>query len=102
MVLQRSISPNTTLRTQIKYFHLKFRSKIVSAEVLHDVVFSSLLSLPVFLDLTFTLAASTLYHESILGHSSRLVAEINNPPNVRRRLRRQWPSDLPQPADEEG
>jgi hypothetical protein len=36
---------------------------------------------------------------SILGHNNRLVVEINNPPAVRRRLKRQWPSDLPQPDD---
>jgi hypothetical protein len=40
---------------------------------------------------------STLYRQGILGHSDRLVAELGNPPNVRRRLRRQWPSDLQQP-----
>jgi hypothetical protein len=44
---------------------------------------------------------STLYRQSILGHYNRLAAEISNSPNVRRRLRRQWLSDLPQPADEE-
>jgi hypothetical protein len=43
---------------------------------------------------------STLYQQSVLGHNNRQVAEISNPPNVRGRLRRQWPSDLPQPADE--
>jgi hypothetical protein len=43
---------------------------------------------------------STLYHQSVLGHNNRRVAENSNPPNARRRLRRQWPSDLPQPADE--
>jgi hypothetical protein len=43
---------------------------------------------------------STLYHQSLLGHSNSLVAEINNAPNVRRRLRTQWSSDLPQPANE--
>jgi hypothetical protein len=43
---------------------------------------------------------SILYHQSVLGHNNRLVAEIINPPNVRRRLRRQWSSDLPQPADD--
>jgi hypothetical protein len=37
---------------------------------------------------------STIYHRSILGHNNRLVVEISNPPTVRRRLRRQWPSDL--------
>jgi hypothetical protein len=42
---------------------------------------------------------STSYHQSILGHNSRLVVEINNPPTVRRRLKKQWPSDLPQPAN---
>jgi hypothetical protein len=45
---------------------------------------------------------STLYQQSVLGNNNRLVAEISNPPNVWRRLRRQWPSDLPQPADEKG
>jgi hypothetical protein len=30
---------------------------------------------------------STLYHESILGHNNRLVAEISNPPNVMRKLK---------------
>jgi hypothetical protein len=43
---------------------------------------------------------STLYHQSVLGCNNRLVAGNSNPPNARRRLRRQWPSDLPQPADE--
>jgi hypothetical protein len=43
---------------------------------------------------------STLYLQSVLGHNSRLVVGNSNPPNARRRLRRQWPSDLPQPADE--
>jgi hypothetical protein len=43
---------------------------------------------------------STNYHQSILGHNNRLVVEISNPPTVRRRLKRQWPSDLPQPADD--
>jgi hypothetical protein len=44
---------------------------------------------------------STFYHESMLEHNDRLAAEISNPPNVRRRLRRQGLSNLPQPADEE-
>jgi hypothetical protein len=43
---------------------------------------------------------STIYHQNILGHNNRLIVEISNPPNVRGRLRRQWPSDLPQPADD--
>jgi carbonic anhydrase len=43
---------------------------------------------------------STLYHQSVLEYNKRLVAENSEPPNARRRLRRQWPSDLPQLADE--
>jgi hypothetical protein len=35
---------------------------------------------------------TTLYHQRVLGHNDR--------PKVRKRLRRQWPSDLSQPADE--
>jgi hypothetical protein len=41
------------------------------------------------------------YQQSVLGHNSRLVAENSKQPNAGKRLRRQWPSDLPQPADEE-
>jgi hypothetical protein len=40
---------------------------------------------------------STRYHQSILGHNNRLAEEISNT----RRLRREWPSELPQPTDEE-
>jgi hypothetical protein len=36
----------------------------------------------------------------MLGHNNRLVVEMSKPPTVRRRLKRQWPSDLPKPADE--
>jgi hypothetical protein len=43
---------------------------------------------------------STLYHQSVLRHNSRLVAENSKQPNAGKRLRRQWPSDLPQTADE--
>jgi hypothetical protein len=32
---------------------------------------------------------STLYHQSVLGHNNRLVAENSNPPNASRRLRTQ-------------
>jgi hypothetical protein len=42
---------------------------------------------------------STSYHQSILGHNNRLVVEMSKPPTVRRRLKREWPSDLQQPAD---
>jgi hypothetical protein len=41
-----------------------------------------------------------IHLQSVFGHNNRLVAENSNPPNARRRLRRQWPSDVPQPADE--
>jgi hypothetical protein len=34
---------------------------------------------------------STLYRQSVLRHKNRLDAEISDPPNTRRRLRRQWP-----------
>jgi hypothetical protein len=44
--------------------------------------------------------SSTPNQQSLLGHINRLVAEISNSPNVRRTMRRQWPSELPQSADE--
>jgi hypothetical protein len=43
---------------------------------------------------------STLYHQSVLGHNNRLVAGNSNLPNARRRMRRLWPTDLPQLANE--
>ena len=36
-----------------------------------------------------------LYKQRLQGHDNRLIEEIRNPPNVARRLKRQWPSDLP-------
>jgi hypothetical protein len=44
----------------------------------------------------------SMKYEKMLGTIciNRLVVEISNPPTVRRRLKRQWPSDLPQPADD--
>jgi hypothetical protein len=43
---------------------------------------------------------SNLTTNNVLRHNNRLAVEMSNPPNVRRRLKRQWPSDLPQPADD--
>ncbi|PNF38076.1 hypothetical protein B7P43_G18153 [Cryptotermes secundus] len=36
-----------------------------------------------------------LYKQRLQGHDNRLIEEIRNPPNVARRLKRQWPPDLP-------
>ncbi|PNF32300.1 hypothetical protein B7P43_G16327 [Cryptotermes secundus] len=36
-----------------------------------------------------------LYKQRLQGHDNRLIEEIRNPPNVVRRLKRQWLSDLP-------
>ena len=36
-----------------------------------------------------------LYKHRLQGHDNRLIEEIRNPPNVVRRLKRQWPHDLP-------
>jgi hypothetical protein len=83
--------------------------RILQSEVLRSVInaswYVSKFSLHSDLQIPFVIRQiyklSTLYHQSILGHNDRLVAEIGNPPNVRRRLRRQWLSDLPQPAGDE-
>lgn len=37
---------------------------------------------------------SVLYNQRLQGHDNGLIEEISNPPNVTRRLKRQWPSDL--------
>jgi hypothetical protein len=45
---------------------------------------------------------STLYIQSVLGHNNRLIAEISKPTKCKKKIvRRPWPSDLQQPADEE-
>jgi hypothetical protein len=44
---------------------------------------------------------STLYHNRLIGHENDYVTELSNPLNVRRRLKRQWPSDLEDQREEE-
>jgi hypothetical protein len=43
---------------------------------------------------------SRLYSARIDGHDNKLIADLNTPPNVPRRLKRQWPTDLPDPAED--
>ena len=38
--------------------------------------------------------SSLLYHSRLAGHHNALVATLSTPPNVARRLKRRWPSDL--------
>jgi hypothetical protein len=38
---------------------------------------------------------SRLYSTRLDGHGNQLIAALNTPPNVTRRLKRQWPTDLP-------
>jgi hypothetical protein len=44
---------------------------------------------------------STLYYNRLIGHENSYVTELSNPLNVRRRLKRQWPSDLKDQREEE-
>jgi hypothetical protein len=37
---------------------------------------------------------SRLYSARIDGHYNKLIADLNTPPNVPRRLKRLWPTDL--------
>jgi hypothetical protein len=37
---------------------------------------------------------STLYYNRLIGHENGYATALSNPLNVRRRLKRQWPSDL--------
>jgi hypothetical protein len=77
----------------------KFQNKAVLPKKTREVNFIT--SQNIF-SVTFVIGGiPTLYHQSILGHNNELVAGIGIQPNVRRRFRRQWLSDLPQPADEE-
>jgi hypothetical protein len=38
--------------------------------------------------------SSLLYHCRLAGHYNALVAALSTPPNVARRLKRRWPSDI--------
>jgi hypothetical protein len=44
---------------------------------------------------------STIYNNLVIGHENSYVTELSNPLNVRRRLKRQWPSDLKDRREEE-
>jgi hypothetical protein len=44
---------------------------------------------------------STIYYYRLIGHENSYVTELSNPLNVRRRLKRQWPSDLKDQKEEE-
>jgi hypothetical protein len=44
---------------------------------------------------------STVYDNRLIGHENSYVTELSNPLNVRRRLKRQWPSDLKNQREEE-
>jgi hypothetical protein len=43
----------------------------------------------------------TLYYNPLIGHENSYVTELRNPLNVRRRLKRQWPSGLKDQREEE-
>jgi hypothetical protein len=42
-----------------------------------------------------------LYYNRLIGHENSYVTDLSNPLNVRRRLKRQWPSDLKDQREEE-
>jgi hypothetical protein len=37
---------------------------------------------------------SFLYHQRLVGHHNTLITAMATPPNIVRRLKRQWPTDL--------
>jgi hypothetical protein len=45
---------------------------------------------------------SIIYHNRLTGHENSCVTELSNPLNIRRKLKRQWPSDLKEHSDEDG
>jgi hypothetical protein len=44
---------------------------------------------------------STIYHNRLIGHENSYVTELGNPLRVRRRLKRQRPSDLKDQREEQ-
>jgi hypothetical protein len=44
---------------------------------------------------------STIYYNRLIGHENSYETELSNPLNVRRRLKRQWPSDLKDQREEQ-
>jgi hypothetical protein len=43
---------------------------------------------------------STIYYNRLIGHENCYATKLNNPLNVRRRLKRQWTSDLKDQREE--
>jgi hypothetical protein len=68
-------------------FH-PFASSIHSGSILRSVE-------KVYQDvLTYHNIGTTFEINRLIGHENSYVTELRNPLNVRRRLKRQWPSDL--------
>jgi hypothetical protein len=44
---------------------------------------------------------SVIYCNRLIRHENSYVTELSNPLNIRRRLKRQWPSDLKDQTEEE-
>jgi hypothetical protein len=42
-----------------------------------------------------------MYYNRLIGHENSYVTELINPLNGKRRLKRQWPSDLKDQREEE-
>jgi hypothetical protein len=44
---------------------------------------------------------STIYYNRLIGHENSYATELSNPLSLRRRLKRQWPSDWKYQREEE-
>jgi hypothetical protein len=75
----------------------RFQSKILRT-LSNAPWYVSNLQLHTDLDIPFVAAeirrSSLLYHRRLTGHYNAVVVALSTPPNVARRLKRQWPSDL--------
>jgi hypothetical protein len=75
----------------------RFQSKLLRTYA-NAPWYVSNLQLPTELGISFVKAeiprSSLLYHRRLAGHPNVLVAALSTPPNVPRRLKHRWPSDL--------
>ena len=91
--IQRWVSAKSS-HTQILQ---RFQSKLLRT-IANDPWYVSNLQLHTDISISFVRAeiriSSLFYHRRLADHTNALVAALSTPPNVARRLKRRWPTDL--------
>jgi hypothetical protein len=78
---------------------IKFQSKVLRT-ITNAPWYVSNYTLHNDLQIPFITVEIKRYYNRLIGHENSYVTELRNPLNVRRRLKRQWPSDLKDQREE--